>query len=123
MTTELTPERNTDERRRAARRAEWQFSTLYHSRLETPVELIDFSTSGANLKVRQGWLPEVGEAAQLEMLNNKRVPCRIVRINGLSVGVEFIEPVLEESDITGVDHLGSRLFRLILRHQRVRQAL
>lgn len=122
MTTELTRERKTDERRRAVRHDVWQFSTLYHSRLETPVELMDISVSGANLKVRQGWIPEIGSEAELELLNNKLVPCRTMWINGTSIGVEFTEPALEESDITGIDHLGSRLFRLILRHQRIRQA-
>jgi len=81
------------------------------------VEICNVSRQGAQIRVRQGLVPFVGQAVNLQFVNGTSVNCRVVWGQETLIGLRFDEPLPDEMDGVYFDDLGSDYFRGIVKLQ------
>jgi len=84
------------------------------------VEICNVSRYGAQIRVRQGLMPSVGQEVTLQFVNGMSVDGRVVWEQATLVGLQFSEPLPDEMDAVYFEDLGSEYFRAVLRLQILR---
>lgn len=81
------------------------------------VELRDVSRTGAQISIRRGLMPSVGQLVELQFLNNTLVEASVVWTNETDAGLHFAAVLPDGFDALHYDDLGSEYFRAVLRLQ------
>ncbi len=81
------------------------------------VELCDVSPTGAQVRIRQGLIPTVGQDVELQFMNDALSTATVMWVEGPNVGLKFNEPLPDCSDVLHFDDLGSEYYRAILKLQ------
>lgn len=81
------------------------------------VEVADISAKGAQIVVRHGLMPAIGQCVSLQFLNGVVVEADVVWATGTSAGVIFRELFADIADIIYFDDLGADYFGAVLRFQ------
>jgi hypothetical protein len=105
-----------DDSRRASSRVEAKDggAVTVHN-VSYAVEICDVSRDGAQIRMRQGLVPLVGQAVVLQFVNGTSVNCRVVWDQDTRIGLRFDEPLPDEMDGVYFDELGSDYFRAVLK--------
>jgi hypothetical protein len=107
----------TSDRRRAVR-ADTDHSA--HVRLECvsyKVEVCNVSRGGAQIRIRQGLVPAVGQVVTIEFLDGQWLDARVAWTSGTEVGLEFATELADHLDVVHFDDLGAEFYRAVLRLQ------
>jgi hypothetical protein len=110
-----------DESRRASSRVEARDggAVTVHN-VSYAVEICNVSRQGAQIRVRQGLVPFVGQAVSLQFVNGTNVNCRVVWQQDTLIGLRFDAPLPDGMDGVYFDDLGSEYFRGIVKLQILR---
>lgn len=79
------------------------------------VEICNVSRHGAQIRVRHGLVPFVGQAVVLQFVNGKSIESRVVWERDTLIGLSFDEPLSDVTDGVYFDDLGSDYFRAVLK--------
>ena len=84
------------------------------------VEICNVSRDGAQIRMRQGIVPSVGQAVALQFVSGASIESRVVWQTDTLIGLRFDEPLPDVLDGVYFDHLGSDYFRGILKIRNLR---
>jgi len=79
------------------------------------VEICNVSRDGAQIRVRQGIVPFVGQAVALQFVSGTSIESRVVWQTDTLIGLRFDEPLPDVLDGVYFEDLGSDYFRGILK--------
>jgi hypothetical protein len=106
----------------ANRRASSRVETTHNasvklSNVSYSVEVCDVSRTGAQICIRQGLMPEVGQVVTLQFMNQVVAEASVIWTKGSFVGLEFAEMLADSFDVVHFDDLGSDFYRAVLKLQ------
>jgi hypothetical protein len=81
------------------------------------VEVTDICAAGAQICVRHGLMPAVGQLVSLQFMNGIIIESEVVWENGTSAGLSFRELFADVADVVHFDDLGADYFGAVLRYQ------
>lgn len=84
------------------------------------IEMCNVSRQGAQIRVRQGLVPFVGQAVVLQFVDGTSVSSRVIWERDTLIGLRFDEPLPDVLDGIYFDDLGSDYFRAVLKLQIMR---
>ncbi len=105
------------DRRTAERRPAHYNAACVLGRFEYNVELLDLSTTGAKVLIRQGIVPRLNQDVSLRLMDGQIIEGFVTRIERSEIGLQFCQPVQEIDDALHFDDMGASFYSAILRFQ------
>jgi hypothetical protein len=81
------------------------------------VEVRDISRSGAQICIRQGLMPSVGQLVTLCFMNHDTADARVVWTDERCAGLLFTRELVDCLDVVHFDDLGADYYRAVLKFQ------
>ncbi len=106
------------ERRRFSRVETNQSVKLDGEHVNMVVELCNISDIGARIEIHDGLLPSIGTHVTLKLYDDTELEGYVVRVDGVSIGIEFTARFIGSADLTHHDHLGANYYSAVLRMQK-----
>ncbi|MFM9939818.1 MAG: PilZ domain-containing protein [Hyphomicrobiaceae bacterium] len=111
------------EDRRSATRLETSYAAACRiGTVSSAVEVHNASRTGAQIRVRHGFVPVVGQLVVLSFMSRDPVRARVVWNANGDTGVEFEEPLSDSFEAVHFEDLGRDYFRAILKFQRANES-
>ncbi|MGE0769422.1 MAG: PilZ domain-containing protein [Hyphomicrobiaceae bacterium] len=84
------------------------------------VEFCNVSRGGAQIRVRQGLIPAVGQSVTLQFVDGTNIDSQVVWQRDTLLGLHFNEPLSDAMDAVYFEGLGADYFRAVLKLQIMR---
>lgn len=81
------------------------------------VELVNLSSEGAQIRMREGLMPSPGSRVELAFMDGEALPATVIWVNLTDCGLMFDNPIERLDERTHFDELGADFYVSVLKLQ------